>query len=60
MMRPASANCYWCGGPFKYIKVTKPRRYCSNECADRRDQHLQNVRRRLKRRRLAQSRPLNQ
>lgn len=55
MMRVATANCYCCGASFRYFQITKPRRYCSDPCAERRSQRLQNIRRRLKRRWAAQS-----
>lgn len=58
-MKISTATCYWCGNGFRYFQFTKPRRYCSGGCEYQRERHLQNARRRLKRR-LARSGALNQ
>lgn len=41
----ARATCYVCSGPFEYIKLTKPRRYCSGACEYHGIRRLANARR---------------
>lgn len=53
-MKLATATCYWCDKPFKYYQISKPRRHCSGACEYFRERHMQNERRRA-RKRLARS-----
>jgi hypothetical protein len=48
-MKVAHALCFWCGKKFKYLQITKPKRYCSGGCEYRRGRYLQNERRRVAR-----------
>jgi len=48
MMVKDTARCYWCDNPFKYFRITKPRRYCSGGCQYHGERSLQNARRRAK------------
>lgn len=43
-MKRALATCYCCGEQFAYFQVTKPRRYCSAPCEEKRTKELGKIR----------------